>query len=140
MTLTTRAPATPTQRWLAITAEFMPPLDGAPGTAERLVLLLHHAIDWDNSWVAGYRTTYWDKLLPDRILVAAQQATTLRSWWTALADDLCANPTTYDERLELAGLLETADPSAVLRCLREETAALVLRVRIVSETRKKARR
>lgn len=129
---------TPTQQWLS-TTEFMPPLDGPPGIAERLVLLLHYAIDWENSWVARYRTTYWDKILPDRVLVAAHQATTLRSWWTALADDLSACPTTPEERRELASLLETEHSTAVIRCLTEETSALVLRVRIVSESRKKAR-
>ena len=126
----------PTQMWLHATAGFMPPLEGPPGTAERLLLLLHYSIDWDTSWVAGYRTTYWDKLLPDRILVASQQAANLRQWWTQLADDLQAFPTTATARHELAQLLDTPDPMPVLRVLRQETLALVLRTRIVAETRK----
>ncbi|HQZ85626.1 hypothetical protein H5398_15505 [Tessaracoccus sp. MC1679] len=126
----------PTQMWLHATAGFMPPLEGPAGTAERLLLLLHYSIDWDTSWVAGYRTTYWDKLLPDRILVASQQAANLRQWWTQLADDLQAFPTTATARHELAQLLDTPDPMPVLRVLRQETLALVLRTRIVAETRK----
>lgn len=125
-----------TQKWLDATASFMPPLEGPAGTAERLLLLLHYSIDWDSSWVAGYRTTYWDKLLPDRILVASQQASNLRQWWTTLADDLQASPTTVAARHELAQLLDTHDPAAVLRVLRHETLALVLRTRIVAESRK----
>lgn len=128
---------TPTHRWLDATAAFMPPLDGPAGTAERLLLLLHYSIDWDNSWVANYRTTYWDKLLPDRVLVASQQASNLRQWWTQLADELQAFPTTADTRHELAQLLNDPDPTAVLRTLRQETLALVLRTRIVSESRRR---
>ena len=130
----TRTP--PTRRWLGATAGFMPPLEGPAGTAERLLLLLHYSIDWDNSWVAGYRTTYWDKLLPDRILVASQQATNLRQWWTNLADELQASPTTTEARHELAQLLDDPNPGEVLRTLRSETLALVLRTRIVSESRR----
>ena len=130
----TRTP--PTRRWLGATAGFMPPLEGPAGTAERLLLLLHYSIDWDNSWVAGYRTTYWDKLLPDRVLMASQQASNLRQWWTQLADELQASPTTADARYELAQLLDDPDPTAVLRTLRSETLALVLRTRIVTESRR----
>ena len=126
----------PTETWLAATATFMPPLQGPAGTAERLLLMLHYSIDWDNSWVAGYRTTYWDKLLPDRVLVASQQAADLHQWWTQLADDLHAFPVIPAARHELAQLLEDPDPSAVLRTLRQETLALVLRTRIVTESRK----
>lgn len=126
----------PTQTWLSATASFMPPLDGPAGTAERLLLLLHYSIDWDHSWVASYRTTYWDRLLPDRVLVASQQASNLRQWWTQLADDLHAFPFTPAARHELAQLLDYPDPTSVLRTLRQETLALVLRTRIVTESRK----
>lgn len=41
----------------------------AADTAERLLLLVHYSIDWDNSWVAEekYRKTYWDEILPGRV-------------------------------------------------------------------------
>lgn len=136
MTALATAHTTPTERWLAVTAEFMPPLTGPAGIAERLVLMLHHCIDWDTSWVANYRTTYWDKLLPDRIVIAATQAVTLRGWWTAVAAELDADPVTSEERRELACLLAAAEEREILNTLITETTALVLRVRIVSETRK----
>lgn len=135
MTTTTDAASRPTQQWLRA-APFMAPLEGPAGTAERLLLLLHYSIEWDTSWVSGYRTTYWDKILPDRILVASQQAANLRQWWTQLADDLHAFPTTKATRSELAYLLDDPDQAAVLRVLRHETLALVLRTRIVAESRK----
>lgn len=126
----------PTGKWLAATAEFMRPLEGAAGVAERLLLLLHYSIDWDNSWVRGYRSTYWDKILPDRVLVAAYQAVTLRQWWTQIADELVAHPTREDARRELVALLEVEHGEQVLACLTNETLALLLRVRIVAETRR----
>lgn len=131
---------TPTQTWLAHVASYMPPLPGPPGTAERLVLLLHYSIDWDSSWVSSYRPTYWDKILPDRILIASQQAANLRSWWTALADELGASPPTRETRQELAALLDVDDPLDVLRALSEETLALVMRARIVAEARREQKR
>ena len=128
----------PTQMWLHATAGFMPPLEGPAGTAERLLLLLHYSIDWETSWVAGYRTTYWDKILPDRVLVVSRRAQNLRAWWTALADDIKVAPATDEIRLEVAQLLDvdTTQQREVLRCLREETIALVLRTRIVAEQRR----
>ena len=69
--------ATPTDRWLA-SVEGMPPLEGPAGVAERLILLLHYGIDWSNGWVANYRKTYWDQVLPDRLIVATYRADTLR--------------------------------------------------------------
>lgn len=130
----------PTDQWLETTAGFMPPLDGPAGVAERLLLLLHYSIDWDSSWVQKYRSTYWEKILPDRVLTTSQQTPNLRTWWTTLADDLGAHPTTTEARAELTALLETSDQSAVLRCLSEETLALTLRTHIVAETRRTPRR
>jgi len=139
MTATVVPAASPTSQWLAATAEFMPALTGPAGTAERLLLLLHYSIDWDTSWVQKYRPTYWEKILPDRVLVTSQQTANLRTWWTTLADDLTAHPTTLEARTELAILLEAPDPAAVLRILAEETLALTLRTRIVAETRRQSR-
>lgn len=128
--------SSPTSQWMATVREYMPPLAGPEGVAERLILILHYSIDWHLSWVANYRPTYWDKILPDRILVASQQATNLRSWWTALADDFSASPATGEIRRELAGLLAAEEPERVLLSLSEETLALVMRVRIVAEARR----
>lgn len=128
---------TPTGRWLDSVSTVMRPLEGAAGTAERLLLLLHYSIAWEASWVTGYRTTYWDKILPDRVYIATFRHSTLRGWWTDLATDLVAVPGTEESR-ELVQLLD--EPAApVLACLRDEHVALVLRVRIVAETRRAAR-
>lgn len=123
----------PTDRWLAVTAGIMPPLEGPEGTAERLLLLLHYGIDWENGWVGNYRTTYWDRILPDRVVVATYLAPSLRTWWDQVANDLLSSPRSAPERAELAALL--AEPSLpVMRALREQTTALLLRTRIVAET------
>jgi hypothetical protein len=67
---------TPTDRWL-VTAPHLDGLAGPAGTAERLLLLLHYGLDWQSGWVRRYRTTYWDRLLPDRVIVATRS---LRRW------------------------------------------------------------
>lgn len=135
MTTITESAVTPTQQWMANTAAYMPPLNGAAGTAERLLLMLHFSIDWNVSWAANYRTSYWDKQLPERVFVAAHQSSTLREWWSQLAEDFVAAPTTPQARIELAQLLDDKDPRAVLRCLAAETLALVMRTRIVAEAK-----
>lgn len=122
---------TPTDQWIGA-VEQMPPLTGPAGTAERLLLLLHYGIDWSEGWVSRYRPTYWDQILPDRVVIATYRAATLRRWWTEVATELTSAPRNADERDELERLLrEEAEP--VLRVLRCETEALLLRVRIVAD-------
>lgn len=128
----------PTLDWLAATAGFMPALDGPAGVAERLLLLVHYGIDWSNGWVSRYRTTYWDRLLPDRIVCATYRASNLRRWWRDLADDLGSQPRTAAERADLEQLLR-ADSRPVLEVLRFETEALLLRTRIVADAVRDAR-
>jgi hypothetical protein len=122
---------TPTDRWLEAAGD-MPALTGAPGTAERLLLLIHYGIDWRNGWVTSYRNTYWDRLLPDRVIVATYRAGSLRRWWRDVAGELGSAPRSAAERRELEHLLR-ADPDPVLEILRFETEALLLRARIVAE-------
>jgi hypothetical protein len=129
---------TPTTRWLRATAEYMPPLDGAAGTAERLLLLIHYGIDWSQGWVTRYRATYWERLLPDRIICATYRSSSLRRWWRDVADDLGSRPRTAAERQELEQLLR-AEPLPVLEVLRFETEALLLRTRIVADAVRGAR-
>ncbi len=121
---------TPTDRWLSA-VEGMPPLAGPAGTAERLLLLLHYGIDW-NGWVGAHRATYWEQLLPDRVVVSTYRAANLRQWWDGVCTELQAIPRTREERRELEQLLRS-DPVPVLQVMRSETAALILRVRIVAE-------
>lgn len=122
---------TPTDRWLAATSH-MPALPGPAGTAERLLLLIHYGIDWQDGWVGRYRTTYWDQLLPDRVITATYRAGSLRRWWREVASELSSAPRSPAERDELEQLLR-ADPSPVLEVLRFETEALLLRTRIVAD-------
>lgn len=128
----------PTSRWLATTAEFMPPLEGPAGVAERLLLLVHYGIDWSGGWVTRYRKTYWDRLLPDRVICGTYRSSNLRRWWRDVADDLGSQPRTPTERAELEQLLR-AEAQPVLEVLRFETEALLLRTRIVADAVRVAR-
>lgn len=133
----TTPPASPTSVWLAHVPA-MPPLDGPAGVAERLLLLIHYGIDWSNGWVGNHRTTYWDRLLPDRVIAATYRAGVLRRWWRDVAQELGSAPRSATERAELEQLLR-ADSLEVLEVLRFETEALLLRVRIVADAVRAAR-
>lgn len=130
--------STPTDRWLAHTQDLMPPLQGPAGAAERLILLVHYGIDWQSGWVTRYRTTYWDRILPDRVSIATFRAPSLRRWWRDVATDLESAPRTPEERAELETLLR-AEPVPVLEALRNETEPLLLRTRIVADAVRAAR-
>ncbi len=130
--------ATPTSRWLAAAGDVMPPLEGAAGVAERLLLLVHYGVDWSAGWVSRYRKTYWDRVLPDRVICATYRAGNLRRWWRDVADELGSQPRTVDERAELEQLLR-GDDHAVLEVLRFETEALLLRTRIVTDAVRRSR-
>lgn len=129
--MTASAAPTPTDRWLAC-VDGMPPLEGAAGTAERLILLLHYGIDWANGWVAGYRKTYWDQILPDRLIVATYRADTLRRWWSEVAAELDSEPRNAAERQEVEALLRH-EAAPVMEVVRTETEALLLRTRITTD-------
>lgn len=129
--MTRTAPAAPTDRWLAA-SDHMPPLDGPAGVAERLLLLIHYGIDWSDGWVSRHRNTYWDRLLPDRVIAATYRAGSLRRWWCDVAAELESQPRSPTERTELEQLLR-ADSGPVLEVLRLETEALLLRTRIVTD-------
>lgn len=128
----------PTTRWLMAVSEVMPPLDGAGAVAERLLLLVHYGVDWDG-WVGSYRAKYWEQLLPDRVVVATYRSDSLRRWWQAMADELGSYPRSAAERVELEQLLGAPEQAAVLRLLRYEAEALLLRTRIVAEANRAAR-
>ena len=126
----------PSSRWLA-TATDMPALPGPAGTAERLLLHLHYGIDW-TGWLSAYRHRYWEDLLPDRVLVATYRAATLPRWWDDVAVELTSSPRTPPARREVEQLLREPH-RPVLEVMREETTALILRVRIVTEAVRDAR-
>jgi hypothetical protein len=121
----------PTSRWLAA-APHMPPLEGPPGTAERLLLLLHYGIDWQDSWIARRRAGYWDRILPDRVIAATYRAPNLRRWWQDVAAETTSRPRTAGERAELEALLREP-PGPVLDVMRWEAEALLLRTRIIAD-------
>lgn len=132
------AQPSPTDRWLAAAAAVMPPLTGPAGVAERLLLLVHYGVDWQSGWVGRYRNTYWDQLLPDRIICATYRSANLRRWWRDVADELGSQPRSSAERSELEQLLRT-EAQPVLEVLRLETQALLLRTRIVADAVRAAR-
>ena len=123
--------ASPTDRWLAALPA-LPALEGPAGTAERLLLLVHYGIDWSTSWVAARRRTYWDGLLPDRVVTATYRHGTLARWWVDVAESLGSAPRTAAERAEVAALL-MVESRPVLEVLRFETDALLLRTRLVAD-------
>lgn len=126
----------PTQQWI-LAVDGMPPLEGPAGSAEQLLLLLHYGIDW-TGWVGNYRKTYWDKILPDRIIVATYRAPNLRRWWADVAGELGSAPRNADERAELEMILRE-EPAPVLEILRAETEPLLLRTRLVADAVRAAR-
>jgi hypothetical protein len=134
-----RPPVTPTDGWLAA-APALPPLDGPYGVAERLLLLQHYGINWQDGWLRAPRHggAYWERILPDRVLAAAYRAPTLRRWWQDAASELESAPRNAAERAELERLLR-ADPVPVLEILRQETDALILRTRITADAVREAR-
>ena len=125
---------TPTQRWLQAAPASLPRLSGAQSTAERLLLLLHYGIDWESSWVARRRETYWSHHLPNRVRLATYiGASDLDHWWAVVSRGLESEPSGAEQRLELATLLrEPAVP--VLGLLRSRPTSYVLRIRIVAES------
>lgn len=144
----------PTQRWQALvpelrsltlgsqTSETEAPMTDAEkaaaraaDTAERLLLLLHYSIDWDNSWIGEekHRKTYWDELLVSRVRRASYRSATLGEWWSTVTFLLDATAPRYpDRRLELAELLQEP-PLLVLSAFQNSLPALLLRVRIIAE-------
>jgi hypothetical protein len=141
-------PLPPTRAWQALVPELPPfisadstddasdrPDEAALGadTAERLLLLLHYSIDWQNSWVAERRKTYWDNEFPSHVRGAANRNDTLDGWWSDVSRRLNAlAPRQAERRVELAVLLrEPSEP--VITVLLDKLPALVLRVRIIAE-------
>ena len=129
---------TPTDRWLAAVADQMPALPGPAGVAERLLLLAHYGVDWEHGWIGSRRALYWERILPDRVVVATFRAATLPRWWEELAGELGTAPRNAQERMELQTLLRTPAP-AVLEVLRLETEALLLRTRITADAVRQTR-
>lgn len=139
---------TPTQKWQALVPELhdltladeldetQAALRHAEDIAERLLLLVHYSIDWENSRIADpkYLKNYWDKILPGRVFRASRRSVTLSEWWSspALRTLGLQAPRYPDRRRELAELLREP-PKPVLRAFQRSLPALLLRVRIIKE-------
>jgi hypothetical protein len=129
------ASASPTTQWLTVSP--LPALTGVEAVAERLVLLAHYGVDF-TVWGGSRRGRYWDALA-ERVRAATYAGPDLHRWWADLGGQLPSAPRDAAERLELAQLLSGGQDRAVLQVLRDQAPVLVMRVRVVSETRKAAR-
>lgn len=126
--------ARPTESWLA--ASPLPPLEGAEGVAERIVLLVHYGVDF-TVWGGVRRARYWPAL-EERVKAATYAGPKLADWWSDITQLLTSSPRNAEERAELAELLQSEDQKAILAVLRKHAEVLVLRVRVISEHRKRA--
>jgi len=124
-----------TDKWLAESP--LEPLTGAEGAAERLVLLLHHGVDFD-IWGGARRVRYWDAL-SERVKAATYAGPTLSHWWGDACRQIVSSPRDHEAREEVATLLASGDAKAILNALRTHAEVLVLRTRVVSEYRRQAR-
>jgi len=122
---------TPTSRWLALVADWMPPEEGPAGTAERILLLLHYGIDWTDGWVSRYRKTYWQHILPERVISATYGSENLRQFWQLISTELGWTYRNMAELTELERLLR-ADSIPVLETLQTQCYPLLLRTRLVA--------
>lgn len=119
-----------------LTQSPLPPLTGPEGDAERLVLLVHRGVDWD-VWGGARRVRYWDALT-DRVRACTYAGPTLSQWWQDISVQIASQPRYPEDRADLAMLLAGPNQRAVLGALHTHAATLVLRVRVLSETRKAA--
>ncbi len=115
----------------------LPPLTGNSLVAESLVLLLHYGVDF-SIWGGSRRVRYWDALT-ERVKAATYSGPTLANWWAQASVQISSTPRDAAEREELAQLLSSGNDREVLKVLRAEAQVLVLRVRVLSETKKALR-
>lgn len=120
-----------------LAASPLPPLTGPESTAERLVLLVHRGVDWE-VWGGARRSRYWDALT-DRVRACTYAGPTLSQWWQEIAQQIGSAPHYPEDRADLARLLAEPDQRAVLTALHTHAATLVLRIRVLTETRRETR-
>ena len=100
------------------------------------MLLVHRGVDWE-VWGGARRVRYWDALT-DRVRASTYAGPTLSEWWQDLCTQIVSSPKFPEDRADLAHLIATADQRAVLDALHKHAATLVLRVRVLAETRRAA--
>lgn len=112
----------------------LPELSAEESVAERLVLLAHYGADF-TIWGEKRRVRYWDALA-ERVKAATFAGPRLADWWERMSHDLPTAPRNAAERADVAALLATPDGSVVVKILRKYADVLVLRVRVIAETRR----
>lgn len=125
----------PTDEWLKSSP--LPPLQYEnEQIAEKLVLLTHYGVDF-NIWGNQRRIKYWDALT-ERVKASTYAGPALTDWWETISRDIVSQPRNEEERLELTTLLSYNNSKHVLKILRDQAQFIVLRVRVIAETRKYA--
>lgn len=123
------------REWLAQSP--LPPLEGAAGAAERLVLLVHFGVDF-TIWGGSRRVRYWDALA-ERVRAATYAGPTLEHWWVDICRSVVSAPRDDRERMDIAELLTSQNQREILEVLRSQAPVMVLRARVISDTRRQAR-
>lgn len=124
---------TPTDVWLEQSP--VPPLTGPDNVAERLLLLVHYGMNWDVWGTPSRRVRYWDALT-ERVKASTFAGPKLEYWWANMSTLMDTNPRNNAEREELASLLGGGSDKEVLSLFRNAAPVIVLRVRLVAESRR----
>lgn len=122
-----------TDQWLESSP--VPPLEGAEGVAERLTLLAHYGADFDIWGDTRRLPRYWDALA-ENVKAATYAGRTLTDWWARISTQLPTYPRGRQERVETLLLISSGLDRPAMHILRDHSAALTLRARLVSENRR----
>lgn len=112
----------------------LPPVTEEESVAERLILLAHYGADF-TVWGEKRRVRYWDALA-ERVKAATFSGPTLADWWSQISRDVPTTPRNADQRADVAELLSYEKGREVVKILRRYADVLVLRVRVIAETRR----
>lgn len=109
----------------------LPALPDAEGVAERLLLILHYGADF-NIWGGHRRHKYWGAF-QERVIAASYSGPDLTDWWSQITVSLPSEPRNRKEREEAGRLVYYAEGSDVVKTLRRNAPAYILRTRIAAE-------
>lgn len=117
-----------------LAAADLPPVTGAAEQADLLVAIAHRAVV-DRS---RFGKRYWDAL-QERVRAGTYMGLSLRAWWRRVCQDMGIDGAWPDDQHTLLSILDGGLDAEVLRVLREETATVVLRVRLAAQAEKGTR-
>jgi len=117
-----------------LVAAGLPPVTGPAEQADLLVAIAHRAVV-DRS---RFGKRYWDAL-QERVRAGTYVGLSLRAWWRRVCQDMGIEAPWPDDQHTLLSILDGGQDAEVLRVLREETATVVLRVRLAAQAEKDAR-